>query len=159
MKISKFLSVFLFSPFFLFFSCGKSSGGGYTNTDHTVGMIKIRAWSGYIYGYIIGDTMLPVDTTHYPWPKYFYHAVNDTSFEVGKIDGFTITMPGTTLPYRFTDPATKLERFDTTLGNAVPSFLMYYPAIDSMSYEFHQLNGLNVNANKYYQVKMYLATH
>ena len=138
------------------FSCGKNTNN-YSVTDHTVGMVKIRAWSGYTYGYARGDTLW--DTVHVAWPEYFYHTITDTSFSVQKINGFAINVDGVVLIFRTVDSVNKIMRFDSTYANSTTSFLIWNFGQDTMHYEFHKIYGHNDSAMKYYETNKILHSH
>lgn len=137
------------------YSCSKS-GSNYSTTDHTVGMIKIRPWSGYSSGFNRGDTLYSsLDTHHVAWPKAYYRTITDTSVSVVRDDGFTVSMLGVVMRYRTTDSTLKYIRFDST-SSASTGILLYFFGNDSMHFEYHLVTGFNDTAKQYYQVNEFL---
>ena len=138
-------------------SCTKNRN--YSNIDHTVGMTGARSWTGPIYGYYKGDTLLSsTDTTHTPWPKVFSRTIADTLFAVQKLDGYRVSVWGVQLPYRATDSTAQTVRYDTTLPNSSPTILTFYYAKDSMTFEYHMLGEFNSAAGNYYQTHAFMHT-
>ena len=140
-------------------ACNKNSNN-YSVADHTTGMVNGRLWSGNAYGYTQGDTLLTTgDTTHTVWAKIFSRTITDTSFSVQKINGFEVTVLGTTLTYRLTDSTNNLIRFDSVVTGTLNAILKYNYLNGSMSYEYHNVTGYNTNNHQYYQVNLFLHTN
>ena len=141
--------------------CNKTSNN-YSTTDHTVGITKLRSWSGTADGYNKGDTMISTsiglrDTV---WALHFARNIVDTSFSIAKINGFAISVLGTPLDYISTDSiTTKTVVFDSNVSGTQTAILTYYYLQDSMTYQFNIVTGFNSSANQYYQVNMFLHTN
>lgn len=119
------------------FSCSKSSNNYATGVDNTVGMGTSRMWTGPSSGYAYGDTLIDSTNTHLVWPKSFSRSF-DTAQEVGRVNGFAITMFGNLLRYRGTDSTAHTVKFDTTYAGCSKTELVYYYQRDSMTFEFHR---------------------
>jgi len=147
------LSSFLFCIIIVAIACSKS-GNNYSTTDHTVGVIQSRSWTGTANGYLQGDTIEfpPPDVTHVPWAYAFNRVIADTSFPVTRINGFEISALGTMLTYKATDSTLQTVKFDSTLSGAAKSVFTFYYAKDSITYEYHSVSGYNATQNQYYQV-------
>ncbi len=142
----------------LFSQCTKS--GNYSAADHTVGLVNVtKHFKGYAYGYYKGDTLLyPLDTTHYPWTKYYYRTI-DSTFSIQKVNGFLINVVGVYMNYKSTDSLTyKVVKFDTVFPGVPRSLLNYYYAKDSIYLECHHSDSLNTYSNQYYQSHIFLHT-
>jgi hypothetical protein len=156
MKITHFL---LFPILILACSlpgCIKSSS--YSVTNHTVGVVGTRAWSGTISGYEQTDTVRLPDTAHVSWASPFSRTISDTTFNIEAVNGFLVSVLGTSFNYISTDSTHGIVLFDTTLAGSATSKLTYYYAADSITYEYHHVTGYNAASGLYYQVNAYLHT-
>lgn len=136
--------------------CNKSSNN-YSSTDHTVGMLTPRQWTGVSSGFTPGDSTIGI-TVHHGWPVHFSRNIADTTAIVQKIDGFTIKVMGTTLAWRTTDSAAGYVRYDTVLsGSAVSTFIFYYAA-DSMTFDYHKIESHNDSAGRYIETNTFWHT-
>ena len=157
MKNTKFTLPALLIAGLLAYSCNKTS---YTNTDHTVGLVNTtRSWSGYSTGFIKGDTLIPPATTVQQGALYFYHTINDSSFNVLKSNGYQISVMGTYMNYHSTDSTTHIVEFDTTFSGSPKSFLKYNYSNNSITMEYHWVGTFNAVTSRYYQTDIYLHTN
>ncbi len=137
-------------------SCSKSSNN-YTVTDHTVGMVGIRHWTGSKDGYTPGDTTI-MSTVHHAWPLHFSHLITDTTFAIEKINGFSINMVGFVLAYRTTDSVAQTVRYDSVITGTLTASLIYFFGKDSIGFEVHRVDSFSSDANQYYQLNEVLHT-
>lgn len=159
MKNLIYLSALVSSIIIVFGACNKSSNS-YTVTDHTVGMVNVRLWSGTANGYTKGDTLLTSgDTTYTAWPKIYSRLIHDSSFSVQKINGFEVSVLGTPLAYRLTDSVNKTIRFDSLVTGSLTGILIYYFNKDSMTFQYDNVFGYNVPDSQYYQAHIFLHTN
>ena len=139
-------------------SCAKKNNYYSIGVDNTTGMITGRIWSGNTAGYTKGDTLIPPDTAHIPCPKSFGHNIIDTSFSIVKINAYLVSVLGTRLNYRFTDSVAKKIVFDTIFSGSSRTTLVYYFAVDSMTYDYHRVDSLNARTGIYYYTDEFLHT-
>src|SRR4051812_43906650 len=97
------LYISLFFIFIVISGCHRNDNN-YTAADHTVGMLNVRTWSGTANGNTAKDTL--IGTTNTKWLAHFSRTITDTTFAVQKIDGFSISILGTTLQFVSTDSVT-----------------------------------------------------
>jgi hypothetical protein len=145
--------VLLFAVMLIFPGCKKNSNN-YSVTDHTVGMNKVRTWTGYSNGYYYGDTSWAgKDIT---WPKWYMYTTTDSPCAVLPVNGFVVNVMGRILNWRSTDSVLKIVVFDSIYANSQRSFLIWDYGQDTMRLEFHRMMGWNDTLKLYYQDNKYL---
>lgn len=134
----------IFSAFLI--SCDKNKNY-YAVTDYTSGMLTTRHWTGYAYGFAIGDTVIAPDTL--AWPKYYYRNI-DTSFNIQKVNSFAVSLCGMRLVFRSVDSVSKIVTYDSTYANSQRSFLIFDYGLNTMRCELHKTGDYNAAAGKAY---------
>jgi len=148
----------LFFIALLSWGCNKGNNS-YTTTDHTVGMIAVRSWSGTSGGFYKGDTAIGTNPDSV-WALHFARVITDTSFSVQKINGFALSVLGYMLDYQSTDSlTTQTVLFDSDITGTQTAVLTYYYLKDSMTFQLSVVFGYNTPANQYYQTNMFLHTN